>query len=181
MHAPSGSEQALRYELCSPALLLKETCRFRGVFLNSLVPSKPFGSKNAVCKSKVCPFSSVYVVQDGGRVTCSDAATGTALYEQGRLGVEGAYHASPVAADGQIFFCSKLGTVTVVAAGDTLTVLASICIRSASALVKARNCSMLRGNRLPSFRLEVIDGQKLAAGQEAPTAKEFDPPAYPPS
>ena len=66
----------------------------------------------------------VYIVQDGGRITCYDAATGTPLYEQERLGTEGDYHASPVAADGRIFFCSKPGTVTVVAAGDTLKVLA---------------------------------------------------------
>ena len=66
----------------------------------------------------------VYVVQDGGRVTCYDAATGIPIYEQERLGVEGAYHASPVAADGRIFFSSASGTVTVVAVGATLKVLA---------------------------------------------------------
>jgi len=66
----------------------------------------------------------VYVVQDGGRVTCFNAATGDPLYEQERLGAESAYHASPVAADGRIYFCSKSGAVVVIAAGDTLNVLA---------------------------------------------------------
>lgn len=66
----------------------------------------------------------VYVVQDGGRVTGCDAATGVPLYEQERLGTEGAYHASPVAADGRIFFSSTSGVVTVVAADSTLKVLA---------------------------------------------------------
>ncbi len=66
----------------------------------------------------------VYLVQDGGRVTCYDAATGAPVYEQERLGAEGAFHASPVAADGRIFFSSTSGTVTVVAVGSTLTVLA---------------------------------------------------------
>ena len=66
----------------------------------------------------------VYVVQDGGRVTCYDAATGVPVYEQERLGAEGAYHASPVAADGRIFFSSTSGTVTVIAVDSTLKVLA---------------------------------------------------------
>ena len=66
----------------------------------------------------------VYVVQDGGRVTCYAAKAGTILFEQERLGTEGAYHASPVAADGKIYFASTRGTVSVVEAGDTLKVLA---------------------------------------------------------
>lgn len=66
----------------------------------------------------------IYVVQDGGRVTCYDAATGIPVYEQERLGAEGAYHASPVAADGRIFFSATTGTVTVIAVGSTLEVLA---------------------------------------------------------
>lgn len=65
----------------------------------------------------------VYVVQDGGRVTCYDAATGVPIYEQERLGTESAFHASPVAADKRIFFSSTSGTVTVVAVGSTLKVL----------------------------------------------------------
>ena len=66
----------------------------------------------------------VYVVQDGGRVTSYDAATGVPVYEQERLGVEGAYHASPIAADGRVFFSSTSGTVTVIAVDKTLKVLA---------------------------------------------------------
>src|SRR6266516_543801 len=66
----------------------------------------------------------VYVVQDGGRVTCYDAKTGNKLIEQERLGAEGEYFASPVAADGRVFFCSTRGAVSVVEAGDTLKVLA---------------------------------------------------------
>jgi len=66
----------------------------------------------------------VYVVQDGGRVTCYDAKTGTVLFEQERLRADGAYHASPVAANGKIYFASTRGTVSVIVAGDTLQVLA---------------------------------------------------------
>ena len=66
----------------------------------------------------------VYVAQDGGRVTCFDAKSGDKLYEQERLGVDGDYYASPIAANGHVYFCSGKGMVTVTAAGDTLQVAA---------------------------------------------------------
>lgn len=66
----------------------------------------------------------VYVVQDGGRVTCIEAKEGRKLFEQERLGAVGEYYASPIAADGKVFFCSTRGTISVVAAGDTFKVLA---------------------------------------------------------
>jgi len=65
----------------------------------------------------------IYVVQDGGRVTGIEAKGGKKLFEQERIGADGDYYASPVAADGKIYFCSTRGTVTVVAAGDALQVL----------------------------------------------------------
>jgi len=82
-------------------------------------------------KKGVAPVSSplfyrgrVYVVQDGGRLTCFQAKNGEKLFEQERLGVDGTYHASPIAANGHVYFCSTRGTVTVIAAGDTLAVKA---------------------------------------------------------
>src|SRR6185503_12819979 len=66
----------------------------------------------------------VYVVQDGGRTSCYDAKSGRVVYEQERLGTEGEYYASPVAADGKLYFASMRGTVSVLAAGDTFNVLA---------------------------------------------------------
>src|SRR5216117_3933636 len=66
----------------------------------------------------------VYAVQDGGRVTCWDARTGRALYEQERLGAEGEYYASPIAANGHLYLASSRGTITVVRAGDSLEVKA---------------------------------------------------------
>ncbi len=64
----------------------------------------------------------VYAAQDGGRLTCFNAKTGDKFYEQERLGAEGDYYASPIAANGQVYLCSGKGVVTVVAAGDTLQV-----------------------------------------------------------
>jgi outer membrane protein assembly factor BamB len=66
----------------------------------------------------------VYVVQDGGRVTCWNAKTGKPLYEQERLGAEGEYYASPIAANGHLYMTSSRGTVTTVRAGDAFEVKA---------------------------------------------------------
>lgn len=66
----------------------------------------------------------VYVVQDGGRVTCWDAKSGKAIYEQERLKADGEYYASPVAANGHVYFASSRGYVTVARAGDSLEVAA---------------------------------------------------------
>jgi len=64
----------------------------------------------------------IYAVQDGGRVTCWDAKTGKPLFEQERLGAEGEYYASPIAANGHIYLASSRGTITTIRAGETLEV-----------------------------------------------------------
>jgi outer membrane protein assembly factor BamB len=66
----------------------------------------------------------VYVAQDGGRVSCFNAKTGEKFYEQERLSAEGEYYASPIAANGCVYFSSGKGAVTVVEAGDTLQIKA---------------------------------------------------------
>lgn len=66
----------------------------------------------------------IYVAQDGGRVTCFDAKSGDKHYEQERLGADGDYYASPVAANGHVYFCSGKGMVAAIAAGNTLQVRA---------------------------------------------------------
>jgi outer membrane protein assembly factor BamB len=66
----------------------------------------------------------VYAVQDGGRLTCWNAKTGKPHYEQERLGAEGEYYASPIAANGHVYLTSARGTISVARAGDTLEVKA---------------------------------------------------------
>jgi outer membrane protein assembly factor BamB len=57
------------------------------------------------------------MVKDGGIVTAYDSATGDELYQK-RLVASGSYYASPVAADGRIYFASLAdGAVTVIEAG----------------------------------------------------------------
>ena len=64
----------------------------------------------------------LYMVNDNGIVTTLNPETG-ALIKQGRLtGAPGAVFASPVAADGHIFFTTEAGAVVVVLPGGDLTV-----------------------------------------------------------
>lgn len=67
----------------------------------------------------------VYVAQDGGRVTCFNAKTGAALFEQERIGTSGDYYASPIAANGHVYCSAAKGAITVLAAGDTLQVVST--------------------------------------------------------
>lgn len=62
----------------------------------------------------------IYLVKDGGMVSCYDAKTGQPYYQQERLGALGSYYASPIAADGRVIVASLDGKVTVFAAGGDL-------------------------------------------------------------
>jgi outer membrane protein assembly factor BamB len=65
----------------------------------------------------------VYMVTNGGILTCNDAKNGAVIY-RGRLGAPGAYFASPVAANGHIYFASGDGMVTIIRDGGTLDIVA---------------------------------------------------------
>ncbi len=65
----------------------------------------------------------VYMVKNGGVVSCMDADSGKLLYRE-RLGAFGPYYSSPIAAHGRIYIASGKGVITVFKAGDTLKVLA---------------------------------------------------------
>jgi outer membrane protein assembly factor BamB len=62
----------------------------------------------------------LYVVNDGGILTCVEARSGTTLWQQ-RLG--GTYSASPVLADGRIYLQSEQGVVSVIAPGREFRLL----------------------------------------------------------
>lgn len=58
------------------------------------------------------------IVKDGGLVTAYDAKTGKGVYVQERAVASGGYYASPVAANGHIYFTSLYdGAITVLKAG----------------------------------------------------------------
>src|SRR5262249_20700371 len=65
----------------------------------------------------------VYVVKDGGVVSCFEPKTGKLLYRK-RLGSAGFYYSSLVAGDGKLYAASNDGVVSVFEAGDQLRVLA---------------------------------------------------------
>jgi outer membrane protein assembly factor BamB len=57
----------------------------------------------------------LFLVRNGGIVTCLDVMTGQVAY-RARAGAPAAYYASPVAADGRIYLASSEGVVTVISA-----------------------------------------------------------------
>jgi outer membrane protein assembly factor BamB len=65
----------------------------------------------------------LYLVKDGGMMSCLDALTGKLVYRK-RLGVTGIYYASPVAGGNHIYAASRDGVMAVIEAGDKGEVLA---------------------------------------------------------
>ncbi len=65
----------------------------------------------------------VYMIKNGGIITCVEAESGKVLYRE-RLGASGPYLASPIAANGNIYISSSKGVITVIKAGNQLDILA---------------------------------------------------------
>ncbi|NNE93239.1 MAG: PQQ-binding-like beta-propeller repeat protein [Verrucomicrobiales bacterium] len=76
------------------------------------IPAKP---------SPLIVGDELYVIADGGIATCFDAATGNINWTER---VSGNYSASPLFADGNIYFGSHEGKVTVIKAGPAFEVVA---------------------------------------------------------
>ncbi|MBM3882516.1 MAG: hypothetical protein FJ387_22795 [Verrucomicrobia bacterium] len=64
----------------------------------------------------------LYLVRDGGILSCVRAATGEVIYRE-RLGATGQYQASPVIANGHLYLLSASGQITVVRCGDQFTMV----------------------------------------------------------
>ncbi|WP_461784052.1 PQQ-binding-like beta-propeller repeat protein [Prosthecobacter sp.] len=62
----------------------------------------------------------LFYVDDGGIVSCVDVKTGEAFYRE-RIG--GKFSASPILADGKLYFSSREGVVTVIAASKQFKIL----------------------------------------------------------
>jgi outer membrane protein assembly factor BamB len=75
------------------------------------------------CPSPLYYEGRVYMVKNGGIVSCLDAKTGELKY-QDKLRSGGPYYSSPVFGDGKIYIASARGIVTVFEPGDSLNVLA---------------------------------------------------------
>ena len=64
----------------------------------------------------------VYMIKNGGALTCMNAETGIKFYGE-RIGASGAYFASPVAANGYIYIPANKGVITVIEAGEELNII----------------------------------------------------------
>jgi outer membrane protein assembly factor BamB len=73
--------------------------------------------------SPLCYDNRLYLVKNGGLISCRDSETGKLVY-QNRLGSGGGYYASPVGGDGKVYVASDRGVVTVIKAGDQFEMLA---------------------------------------------------------
>ena len=75
------------------------------------------------CPSPIYYDGLVYMLKNGGILTCLDAKSGELKYEE-KIGSGGPYYSSPVIGDGKMYTCSARGFVTVIRVGDKLEVLA---------------------------------------------------------
>ena len=66
----------------------------------------------------------LWMVKDGGIVTKLDAATGKVMQEE-RLPAVGNYYASPVVADGKVYFAGETGTVSILSSESDWRVISS--------------------------------------------------------
>jgi outer membrane protein assembly factor BamB len=64
----------------------------------------------------------LYMITNGGILTCMDSVTGEVLFRE-KIGAPGAYLASPLLADGNMYFASYNGMITVVKPGTSLNVI----------------------------------------------------------
>lgn len=65
----------------------------------------------------------LYLLRDGGLLTCIRASTGKELFRQ-KIGAAGQYTASPIAAGDKVIVASVRGVVTIIQADDKLKILA---------------------------------------------------------
>lgn len=77
------------------------------------------------CPSPLVHDGRIYLVRNGGLVTCLDSSSGAPVYSE-RLAGGGPYYASPVVGDGKLYLASAHGEVTVVTVGDEPRVLSRL-------------------------------------------------------
>lgn len=64
----------------------------------------------------------IYMITNGGIVTCLDSKTGKLIFRD-RLGAPGAYISSPILAGNNIYFASYDGRITVIKPGEKLNII----------------------------------------------------------
>ena len=80
---------------------------------------------NSYSASPVIHDGKLYVLTDSGMLSCYDAQTGKAHYQQARLPKPYNFKASPVGVNGKLYLASEEGDVIVVKMGEQFEVLAT--------------------------------------------------------
>jgi outer membrane protein assembly factor BamB len=80
---------------------------------------------NSYTASPVLHDGKLYVVTDSGLLSCFDAKTGKAFYQQQRLPKPYNFKASPVGVNGKLYLATEEGDVVIVKMGETYEVLAT--------------------------------------------------------
>lgn len=70
----------------------------------------------------------LYLMNDGGVITCLDAATGHVVYEGGRFPIRSRFTASPVGVDGKVLMINESGDAAFFRAGPKFEILAQSSI-----------------------------------------------------
>jgi len=84
----------------------------------------------------------LYLVRDGGILSCVNAATGEVVYRQ-RLGATGQYCASPVIANDHVYLISSRGVFTVVKSGDKFEIAYEADLKASVAATPAMDQNSL--------------------------------------
>jgi len=104
--------------------------------------------------SPVVQAGRLYLVRDGGVLSCVNAATGAIIYRE-RLGAAGQYSASPVIGGDHLYLASAEGVVTVVKCGDQFGILHQAALNAAIAATPAMDEKTLyvrAGGAVVAFR-----------------------------
>lgn len=97
----------------------------------------------------------LYLVKTGGLLTIYEGASGKLLLDKERLGVEGDYYASPIAAGGRIFIASLSGVLLSLKPGEKLEVLHKLDLGetiAATPVVVDNTLYVRTGSHLWAFR-----------------------------
>ncbi len=96
----------------------------------------------------------VYLVKNGGLLTCLNAITGTPAYQEERLAAPGDYYASPVVADGHLYLASQPGVISVVKTGPRFEVVSRNDLKEtvqASPAILGKTLYLRTASRLYAF------------------------------
>lgn len=133
------------------------TLKFMGSGVNRMIAVKPGAHGDATDthvvweRTKGLPYVStalahndrIYLIKDGGLISCFNAKTGEPYYEQKRLKATGSYYASPVASENRVYLLSLNGELTTIEAGNELKQISTVSLGERASVTPA-----IVGNRM---------------------------------